>query len=797
MKNGLQQKEEERAQYTSASTVIPEITTLLVEATQQKSFKENITERYTAATARTFTVGDVIRSLCFLLIPGLLLFILTSSYLSTPKQPQLYISPQPPRKVLPANDEPKLDKPAWTYWMTCFAALLGGGGAITTALIARATAEAKRKSDEATAKQARESSERVAKDRHEQERLHFARKELHDQFVDIQNRFEKTDPAMKASAALRLATFAERLEPGQEMKTVSEPNLPRPEPNEENNPYFLTVAKQLATALYLEDRPVVRKAIRDALAQMTKFAAKAGREQILLHQLSAVLADANRTAKDAFIIVMAEWAVATHAKNQTNLSDKVERIISPPTGILCVEDFDLLADVTSFCKSKEATIACLRSLTTEGEERANEWTNSAPNTVTKPGKYTLARVVYTAKRQSQTPEERVKADALLLLRLEILAQQLTDTRDALVMALGNEHLCLPCDFPKERLAEVLAIPDFLPEESLIQQYRELQNAIRAVIGNSKNENVWQRRYPISLSHCFLAGAILTRAHLPGVNLRGTHLAGADLAFAQLSGAELSSAHLVGADLSEAQLLGSTLSKAQLSKTSFYNANLSGADMSLVDAPEVLLRRARLIGTKLWRAQLENGDLSGSSPIAADFTHANLRSADISEANCRLTNFFKARLIEAKLMHTQLDRANMQEAQLLRADLSWAQLIGANLRQTLLQKAHLQFADLTNAELVLANIEDAFLLEAHLIGTKLYGIYVSEGNKEGIGLTDFSGTNLTNALLAPVHRGMATREATDRTKRFKTWLQEQFPEEASSMLQDAYPSSPDSGNVNDA
>jgi hypothetical protein len=49
---------------------------------------------------------------------------------------------------------------------------------------------------------------------HRQRQEQFDRKELQDQFVDIENRLASTEPTMRANAALRLAEFGKSLRPG-------------------------------------------------------------------------------------------------------------------------------------------------------------------------------------------------------------------------------------------------------------------------------------------------------------------------------------------------------------------------------------------------------------------------------------------------------------------------------------------------------------------------------------------------------------------------------------------------------
>lgn len=549
-----------------------------------------------------------------------------------------------------------------------------------------------------------------------QERLMAARKEIQDQYADVQNCFSQLDPAMKVSAALRLGEFSETLDPE---KSVGSPRIAQ------NHRYFIPVAQQLASALVLEEAVPVRNAIRDALKRMTLFASKES-EQVLLHELIVVLAEANRRAKDAFIGVMAEWAVATHAAKQETLRF--------PTGILMDKDIDLLAQVTTFCGVREDSVICLRSLMAEKEERIH-WSRNYAGKVMKPGTYARSKMVYAAKRSVQNVAERMASEVLLLSRLEATGQQLNDARETLATTL-----------------RVLESPKF---------FKSPKNR-----SDSATSKEWVRQPELNLSECFLAGVNLEWVHLQGADLTGAHLIGANLGEAQLQeanlrgaqlqrancrnmkadGVILTDARLDGADLTQGSFMGGTLVDASLEKANLKEAHLDGANLSYAHLKDCDLRLAYLIDTFLTEAQLPGADLAEAHLEGADLRKANLGGASLSEAH----------LERANLMGTHLHEANMRSAHLVGANLGLANLVGAYLRE--------------------AHLEGANLRSASLEGAYLYGIYVQENETSAIHQTCFDGANLKGAKFTAADPNWQIVDGDLRTERVKEWLAAKFPKE---------------------
>ncbi len=284
---------------------------------------------------------------------------------------------------------------------------LGGAAVIIAALIARDTSERKRKTDKDVADDKLKQDKETAEAREQREAMQFAKKELHDQFVDIENRLASSEPMMRANAALRLAEFGTRLIPRTAKENEADPTPPR---NAKNNPYFNQSASQLATALHLEANSAVRKDMVKAFASMKAWAEKEPGQE-LLHELIHRIAEANRTAKDAFTKAMAEYGVVW-VMGKTEEEGETE------------EDF--VASIAPFCEEKATTKIVLQALRGDAE------------------KYAARQTAYRKKWQAEP--DSAKEEAARLTALETAAKQLIDTRDALATAMSA--LDKPADLPE-------------------------------------------------------------------------------------------------------------------------------------------------------------------------------------------------------------------------------------------------------------------------------------------------------------------------------------------------------------
>ena len=245
-------------------------------------------------------------------------------------------------------------------------------------------------------------------DHQEEVRLQVRRKELQDQFVDIQNRLASTESIIRTNAALRLGQFGKFLKLGE---TEGAPL------NEENYPYFVPAVSQLATVLYTEWSTEIRRAVTEAIEDLANFSSKRVDEgsQQLLHALIERLAVSNRIAKEQFIRAFAEyWAIQAPLSNP-------ER-----------EDyaFNFIAPVLRFCNNQEAKEACLVRLFQDGNDLERIF---GPG-ITNHASFGSLEAFYNRLHEVQENWDEKKALANSLSALRTAEGQLMDSRDALAFA---------------------------------------------------------------------------------------------------------------------------------------------------------------------------------------------------------------------------------------------------------------------------------------------------------------------------------------------------------------------------
>lgn len=555
---------------------------------------------------------------------GVLCALIISSFTVVPYLLQNALSPPPPQVLKAApdpKDAPLLDKPGWTYVLPPIITLLGQGAIAWFAWkqFQKNYEQKNREIDDRDRqfKEAEVSRAAQFKEAEGNRAAQFRSKELQDQFGDIQNRLASPEPIIRANAALRLAQFGETRKPG------VEDDEPR---TKDDCPYFVPVASQLATALYLEPNPAIRKAIREAIKNLISFANTKEDDQPLLHALIERLADANRTARDNFIRAFAEWTVADEDWQMlqgTEYDDPEHEIWEDgETKAYHLRNnvFGFLASVAPFCREQKTTRLVLETLITFGARKDDEGKPSQGST------FAVQRRKSLQKRKAQKDAtEQAKLDALLLPSLETAAQQLIDTRDAL--AEGLNALTKPKSF---------TLP-FTPN--------------------------WRREHALNLSYCFLSGSQIWETHLEGANFSSAHLEGAYLTVSHLEGAHLSMAHLEGANILEAHLEGAHLFMAHLEGAALRATHLEGADINEAHLDGADLRRAhlegaRLSGAHMERARLEWAHLEGANLTMVDMKGANLYGIWIQESKTPLLEI-------TRFPRTVLDEAVFQLSDRLR------------------------------------------------------------------------------------------------------------------------------------
>jgi hypothetical protein len=258
----------------------------------------------------------------------------------------------------------------WVPWIPAVAAVIAAAAALITLYTNRRTTE-----------------------------RNFDRQASESLFADILNRFASRNPIIRANAAIRLGDVVEKNWPGRPKKKTKE-----------NYPFFPDASSQLAAALHIENNKAVRGEILKALARITNFAKSddGQDDQSLLHLLIRELADANLSAKAAFVEAL--------ARGCSRIEEVTADALWP------------LVPFAPFCKVRQHSWACLFSLATSEECHA-------------------AKITKTIRRKAQTEEGQREGDLRFLPDIEACVDRLVATRDALATALCA--LATPVDLPSD------------------------------------------------------------------------------------------------------------------------------------------------------------------------------------------------------------------------------------------------------------------------------------------------------------------------------------------------------------
>ncbi len=422
----------------------------------------------------------------------------------------------------------------WTPWIPAIAAVIATAGALITLYTNKRL------------------SERQFVQRQAVEQDRFDRQALESLFTDILNRFASENPIIRANAAIRLAEMARKNWPGR-----PEEKLP------ENFPFFPDAASQLAAALYMEEHRAVRDEVVKALGRMTQFAKQD--DQALLHLLIRELADANRSAKAAFVEALAEGC------------SRVEKVTT--------EDLRPLIPFASFCSLDEISWACLFSLANSKECRA-------------------AAITKAIRRKAQTEDERRQADLRLLPDIQSCADRLLATRDALATALSA--LAAPADLPSnatqrsewKRTVPLMLKGCFLVDAKLFDaqlQGADLQGAFLQQANLARTQ----------LQHALLMQAECQGAYLADAQANGATFTETQLQHAYLVGAQVREAFLGWANLLEANLCGADFTGADLAGARLFGARVEeGAEADLLGVGGLDLLAEKHFGTRPFQASVE-------------------------------------------------------------------------------------------------------------------------------------------------------------------------------------------------
>lgn len=486
--------------------------------------------------------------------------------------------PANPQVNIPATATPLSKKPEFVWWRdfpwTPVGSLLGGVFVIIAAGIQRNGVLKKITSDEGVANKNRESDNINANKQLDMDKDIAKMKELHEQFVDIQNRLALSDPSVRANAVLRIGIFG----------TTA---LPHIKPNSPiiatNYPYFLPVVSQLATMLTLEENPSILDSVVRAISGLTEFA-KHGINQHLLHSMLELLSIANISAKKAFVKSMAEWVAGDDAWEDAD-------IYFDHDGNSREDDLiELLATISGFCSATSITVKSLYTLRDEDYKAK-------------------VRVAIASYRRLQETE-KVNKTAMLLPHIEVTSQQLRSTRDALSNSLqalvapegydNNAYGTVAWDKVLYKRSNPISLDDCFLAGADLRGIQVQGGSLRNVCMQSAN------LFSANLQCANLLFARIDYSDMTQMDLRHSLLADTSLVHsrlieAQLQGAVVQGAKLSGADLSDAQLENSQLFGVIFDEDTMFNgANWQVADFASSSNDKVKIDRTNSL--KAWLAE---------------------------------------------------------------------------------------------------------------------------------------------------------------------------------------------------
>jgi uncharacterized protein YjbI with pentapeptide repeats len=319
--------------------------------------------------------------------------------------------------------------------------------------------------------------------REERDEARHERRLLEVEFADALNRLaDFQNPYMRAGGAARVAALATRrvANPGQERASVLEAC-----------PFFVRASAHITAAVHMEDEPAVRDEIRKALDSMVDCAVSFSADiatpftddpQLLVYALLDDLADANRSAKRAFQIVLARYLSRVCTAGEVNF-----------------EALRPLVGFTAFCADEELTFRVLCDLANEPECRTAFQVQATLGFA-----QSMRKTAVTGGNRSEDTFESLWHHS----------ERLKESASALASCLRG--LTPP---PKSALGS----------DVVLENWRR----------QGRRVNLWGAFLPgARLGRVQLAGTTLAQANLHGAVLENAVLVGADLSSARLNGANL-------------------------------------------------------------------------------------------------------------------------------------------------------------------------------------------------------------------------------------------------------------------
>lgn len=403
-------------------------------------------------------------------------------------------------------------------------------------------------------------------DKQETDALVQARKELQDQFVDIQNRLASAEDILRANAVLRLAEFAKQQRPRNTHDKQKEAILPF---TELNFPYFLPAIALLAVAVRMEGRNDLRSNIANSVDDLVRFAAQKENDPIHTSILRE-LANANTESFRVFLNTVIHY----HGLVPSDAKD------------VRVMPGEFLNKLTSFVP--------IRAALNNGKYY---WIDIILRDLFNNQRYQADLQIFLSMNFKLTEEQRAGQQEDVLKKVQEVAIRFEDTKDRLAFALNELGAKLDAD-SRAKLT-------FLEGQFLAGHTFKYLSGMPLAQANLSATVLTGSTIGTPMK----VGADLSRADLTGAKFYEAIMYRANLSGAKLHRADLTNVNLTGADLS-----GADLSEAVLNKTWLTNANLS-----LVDLTGATLTRLSLNGATIYGIHYNDG----ATNLAMELTsHSN-------------------------------------------------------------------------------------------------------------------------------------------------------------------------------
>lgn len=390
---------------------------------------------------------------------------------------------------------------------------------------------------------------------------------------------------------------------------------------ERNYPYFMPVARRLATALYIQNEETTRRRALTVLYEMASFAKHEGTYEPLLQNLASVIADANRTAwqllKDGVRDCLAEGIEMQRLKGFLRLEPSSD---------------DIMLQITDDANAQESFMRDLF-------ENIKRPLGKASN-LTKAG-----RIL----------EPQQQLEKRLFDSLHVTASGVFATRDALagVMQLRSAPPDAPVQPRPPEPYPAIGTPERAELHSRWEAYLDMLEG-------------FQDRCQLNLDEVRMYAGDFSGANFSGAKCRNAFFDKTNCFMANFQGSDC-----YMSSFQDAVLMNANVSSANFTRAAFTGANCS----------EALFEGATCFGACFKGSDLRSALFQGSNCQDADFSRADCRNANFDWSECNMARFNSANCLRASFLDAGFQRASFTGANCSYAIFDKTRLFGAQMGQS--------------------------------------------------------------------------------------------------------------------